>query len=170
MERLTTFTRKAHVFQNLNYFFSIRSIRLSTVSELIGDLCIIQFVCMNKSPIIMSSTLLMTIESTFAFFYCSNDHFTQLLCCYGTRQLLTHISNPDLSIKIFHNAHNVHIHSNMSAIIDEYCPLNFSNKNISFKENHWVIFVRTLSTLPMPQGHSLGTWTASSVGNPRHTD
>ena len=31
MERLTTFTRKSYVFQKWNYFFSIRSIRLSTV-------------------------------------------------------------------------------------------------------------------------------------------
>ena len=36
MEWLTTFTRKSRVFQNWNYFFSIRSIRLNTVYILIS--------------------------------------------------------------------------------------------------------------------------------------
>ena len=32
MEQLTTFTRKSRIFQNRNYFFFMRSIRLSTVT------------------------------------------------------------------------------------------------------------------------------------------
>ena len=35
MERLTTFTRKSHIFQNRNYFIFIHSVRLSTVLTLL---------------------------------------------------------------------------------------------------------------------------------------